>query len=257
MSLPFKLGRKFAPPMPNALRLKNYWGVALTPPPPAFDVDASVLALTGITIAPAMDCNNALECCVAASQVKALRRYFALEWGRQINIVDSDTKAYYEAQTGGADDGLIPDDSYEYWATNGIAVASTNSSHKILTRARVDVTDALDVQMAIFKLGGIGVGGMIPEAWEFTNTWDLEPTSPIVGGHMVFIHGYDGVADTYTGESWGKIVIITGRAFRQCFAEANQGEALAYVRGNESANPVDGLDTGSLTADFNQIKEAA
>lgn len=256
MNIQFRSGRIYVPPKANAVRLRRFWASSAPLPPASFDVDAAVLALTGIAIPQEMDDNNALSCCVLASQAKFMRRYHALEVGLLINVTDQQVKDAYFAQTGGPDDGLVPDDSFAFWASNGWAAGDDGAIHKIIGSARIDATDAVDVQRSIWKLGGCHVGGMIPEAWiNQTTPWVPLPSAPIAGGHEMYAFAYD--ANGIWVETWDRKQLITWPAVSWCFSESNQGEAAGIVRGVDAANPIDGLDTAALMAELNQDKEAA
>lgn len=250
-----KLGRVFKAPKANALRLRKFWCADAAPPPVTFDVDASILALTGLAIPFEMDDNDEYGCCVMAAQAKFLRRFYALEAGVLISVSAPQVLTAYMAQTGGADNGLIPDDSFAYWASNGWTAGNPSFDQKIITSARVDATNQNDVELCISKLGGCFFGGEIPEVWmNATGPWQPEPGRPIAGGHEMYAYAYD--ATGVTVETWGRPQVITWEAVAWCFAESNDGEAAGLIRGNDAPKPVDGLDTAALMADLQAIQEA-
>jgi hypothetical protein len=256
MQINFKPGRIYRPPAADAVRLRRFWTPGIVPPA-SYDVDAAIISLAGISIAPAMDDNNTLSCCVEAAKCKGLRRYFALETGTASTATAQDVETNYFAETGGPDDGLVPDDSFAYWASNGFAVATPASVHKIIGSARVDATDAMHIQLAIWKLGGIFVGGMIPEQWiNQTEDWQPLPGAAIAGGHEMYGVAFD-VQRGLCVETWGRRQWMTWGAASWCFSEMNQGEAAAIIRGVETATPIDGLDTVALQAEIQQVQEAA
>jgi hypothetical protein len=257
MQINFKPGRIYRPPALNAVRLRRFWLPSAQPVPSSYDIDAAIISLMGISIPAEMDDNNTLSCCVEAAKCKGLRRYFALETGTASPVSAADVESNYLEETGGEDDGLIPDQSFSDWATRGISVGPVASQtiHKIIGSARVDATDALDVQRAVWKLGGIFVGGMIPEVWiNQTEDWQPLPGSAIAGGHEMYGVAFDATRGLCV-ETWGRRQWISWPAVSWCFAESNQGEAAAIIRGVESATPVDGLDTTALQTELQQDEE--
>lgn len=255
----FTNGRLYRPPRKDAIRLLRFWTLDAPFPPAQFNVDASVSALTGLTVPLCMDDNNALSCCVMAAQAKFLRRYHALECGSLLNISPAQVSQAYLAQTGGQDIGLIPDESFAFWASNGWAAGDDGAIHKIMGSARIDATDGLDVQRAIWKLGGVCVGGLIPEIWvNKTDPWELSDLSqPIAGGHEMYCNAYDAQADTYSVETWDRVQVIAGDAFRSAFSEGNQGECHGLIRGVDAIAAIDGLDTSALQTALQMDREAA
>lgn len=260
----FHFGRQYRAAAPNAVRVKKFWRAGVELAPTAFDVDADIASRTSgeIVIPSSMDANNIHACCVMAAQAKFLRRYHALETGQLLNVTDQQIVAAYLSQTGGSDDGLVPDESFNAWVNTGWASGDGNVVRKIAAAARVDATDRADVQLAIWRLGGVLVGGLIPNQWMASfesgamTPWDVPSNlNDTAGGHEMYAHAY-----TPTGiivETWGRNQLITWAAVATVFSEANQGEAFALVRGTDADNPIDGLDTASLLAELAIIREEA
>jgi hypothetical protein len=68
---------------------------------------------------------------------------------------------------------------------------------------------AADIQLALWLSGGIGLGIQVQEAQEeqFPNTWQWVPGSPIIGGHAIWVCGYD--ADVVWLITWGQMIAGT------------------------------------------------
>jgi len=258
MPIPRLLGRVYSPPvLPMHARLSSMLSPSLPDPPPSYDVDANLPR--GNSVAAEMDGNDRLSDCVMGAQGKILRRFLAQEYGTLITVTEQEIETAYFAETGGADDGLVIEDSLQSWMTDGWI--GGGQVRKIAAYARVDARNATEVKQAIWLMGGAMIGVQLPQGWMEANAqglpWDVPPSDPaIVGGHCMWVASYDG--DGVEVETWGARQRLTWAALEWAATDANQGECLALVRQDDAGViAFDGLNFARLSADLAAIREAS
>jgi hypothetical protein len=223
MPLSRKLGRVYAPQvLPQHARLSAMLSPSLPDPPTVYDVDANLPR--GLAPPLLMDGNDVHSDCVLASQGKILRRFLADEYGTLIAVTQQEIESAYFAETGGADDGLVVEDSLQSWITDGWV--GGGQFRKIAAFARVGVSNRRDVQLGISLLSGLIIGVQLPQGWmdanESGDAWDVPPSDPtIVGGHAMWVSAYD--ADGVTVETWGTRQKMTWAALEWAASEDNGG----------------------------------
>lgn len=234
---------------PAKARMSTFLCPTLPTPPVAFDVDAEILA-AGITIPVRMYDNDFEGDCVIAAQANQQTRFSTGYSGQLLTITDDEVQNEYMKQTGGADLGLVPDDSLDLWRTAGWTVAG--KLHTISAWGRANATDSSEVKSCISLLAGMQLSMMLPIEWNASfnagRPWDVVPGARLGswGGHQVYVSAYDELG-VYCF-TWGKRQLITWAALAWAGAEANQGEAEAVVTGT-----TDVVDVAGLTRDLTII----
>ncbi len=85
----------------------------------------------------------------------------------------------------------------------------TQYGAKLALEAPIKYSSQPDLKNGIYLGGGIGLGIQIQEAQDeqFPGTWDWVPGSPIIGGHAIWVSGYD--ADFVYLVTWGALIKAT------------------------------------------------
>lgn len=244
-------GRRYrSPAHPAKARMKTMWHADLPLPPEAFDVDS----LFAFPIPIKMYMNDVEGDCVIAARANHQVRFLAGELGGLVDISDHEVLTEYLKETGGEDNGLVPEDAMNSWKANGWVAGGRQRT--IAAWGRVDATDKLDVQRAVWLLGGMQLSLQLPRIWETAldanRSWDVPPDKEehnailgTWGGHQVYVKSYDAVGVTVL--TWGAPQVITWAGLAWAGAAANLGEAQAIVRADDgTVPPVDGLNLQKL-----------
>ncbi len=145
--------------------------------------------------------------CTAVSVASAIRVMTAGRGG-EIELSDDQVVGIYAANgydpaRPGSDQGAVELDVLDRWCRDGYAIG--RQAPDVLTAyGTVDYTQADSVRRAIAMLGGLYIGLALPEyALVQGADWCAQASRPpSVGGHAVFVHGYD--ADWLYLNSWGE-----------------------------------------------------
>ncbi|MCQ8277858.1 hypothetical protein NFI95_05295 [Acetobacteraceae bacterium KSS8] len=145
--------------------------------------------------------------CTAVSVASAIR---VMTGGRggEIELSDEQVVGIYEANgydptRPATDQGAVELDVLDRWCQDGYAIG--RQAPDVLTAyGTVDYTHPDSVRRAIAMLGGLYIGLALPDYALVQGTdWCAQASRPpSVGGHAVFLHGYD--ADWLYLNSWGE-----------------------------------------------------
>lgn len=185
--------------------------------------------------------NDSQGDCEAVTIVKSLAVAAAERpGGTSLSPTAAETLAFYHAQSGPADNGMVMVEAMDWARDKGVRIGS--ALHYIDGYALVDNTNPALVNACAFLFGGLHVGIELPNAWyqhaDDTDVWDMTSTR-VVGGHAVPATGFD--ASQIRLATWGKEPHITRAAFHsqryvdECYAVLNKDWWTA-----------DGLDTNGV-----------
>jgi hypothetical protein len=241
-----KLGRKAVKHDTRRLMLKKYLPAVVTPPP-AVDWTKGVTSF-------GMMLNDQLGCCTIAGVGHAVQ-VWSLNAGEETTVPDSTILAYYEDWDGyvdgdpSTDQGGIEENVLDDWRHQGFA------GHTLVAYADPTVSNIAEVKTAINLFVGLYIGLNVPQsAMDSSNdntvVWDVGGNSAIVGGHAVYVVGYD--ADTVTFVSWGQLYKMTWAFWNQFVDEAHAllGQDVFIKNGLDPQ----GLNVAQLQADLAQIQ---
>lgn len=105
------------------------------------------------------------------------------------------------------DQGGVEQDVLADWMRKGIPL-SDGSVNKLAAFVELDPGRQDDIKAAIYSAGGVYIGFDVPRylmAGQPPDVWALKPDADnaIIGGHAVFVAGYDATAVTLI--SWGRL----------------------------------------------------
>jgi hypothetical protein len=199
-----KLGRKAVKTDTRTLRLERYFTAALPAPPLARDWSKGIASWGMLK-------NDTLGDCTIAG-VGHADQALSANVGRENTVNDAEVVSYYEAWCGyrpqdpSTDQGGICLDVLTSWRKYQFC------GHPLLAFATVLPTNMQHVQQAIELFGGAYIGfnvpayimNTIPPVWDVAQAGD---DITIVGGHCVFVVGYDDATLTFI--SWGQLYRMT------------------------------------------------
>jgi hypothetical protein len=226
-----KLGRKKRPEGAKFLKLRDYAPVSLPAAPDGWD------GMPGATIA--MYANDRLGCCTIAA-VANLASVQAAGEGLQLAFVEADVVAFYDAITGGVDNGAVEVDVLARVLSGGFPL---DGKWKIRAWAGVEHADLDEVRSAAALFQGVYLGVELPDDWQAgadAGHWDVTLDPDMENGHAVVIVGYDESGVTLA--TWGKTVKATWAWFQKYVVEA-------YVLLDDTRCSVDVLCGDALLAD--------
>jgi hypothetical protein len=190
---------------PRTIKLRSVLNtVALPPLPTKFLLyDALPVPLTDKN----MYSNDVYGCCVISERGHHTLVFEDIEQGIVINIPDQDIITEYFKETGGWDNGLYILDSLNAWRKGWTAAGKT---YNIFAFAEVNPKDHVEVCAAIYLLKGLNVAVNLSlwctAQFNYGNPWTYSPGDSIVGGHCVYIVGFDTVKGllcvTWGGLQW-------------------------------------------------------
>lgn len=147
-----------------------------------------------------MWCNDTIGCCTQVSVASAIK-VWTYNNGDEQTLTDDDIIKNYSAESGynpsnpSSDKGAVELDVLNYWVKTGYT--STDGNNKLYAFGTVDKTNIDNIKKTIYVFGGCYIGIMLPnfamtDAEENTGYWEAQDyDNNIVGGHAVFLHGYD------------------------------------------------------------------
>lgn len=194
--------------------------------------------------------NDVQGCCVISSAYHRLGFWSAVDGSPEIQVADSTIdQMYARLKAGPGDSGCIITDVLDYFRSAGMPVGN-GRAEKIDGYVSVDNTDAEEVKVALLLFGTINLGIDLPQEWTQAAVWDVT-NSPSVGGHDVSAVDYD-EKGVYVS-SWGRVYLITWRAFtsRRWLGERYAMLAPSWY-GDDRMSPL-GVDAGQLAADLQKL----
>lgn len=240
----FRLGKKHAVSDGRTLRAEAYFlGRKL---PLACDYDQHVKKWPLLK-------NDTLGDCGVVAYAHLLQCQSAVADGGERQIALSTAaveKAYGELSP--ADDGVIALDALKYFRAHGVGGVHVGAF------AAVDFRDCGRLMQAIYQFGGVYAGLLLPEAIaEMDDVWEA-PASDAqlkgkwskggLGGHLVYLGGYDSIAGHLRGASWGRPLTLT-----MAFARAYMDECYVMI-GETWTNDLGDTPTG---ANLRQLRSDA
>jgi len=200
----------------RTLRLKNYLGPALAPPPASVNVLARVYAKLKTsdptTLFP-MDGNDTLGDCTIAALAHADTVFNGLIGKQKIMTQQAAVKLYMHL-TGGVDSGLNELDVLNYWQSNAV------SGDEITAFVSIDAKNHTHVQQAIQLFGGVYLGFQVQQncIQEFDAHQPWTPGPLTQDGHAVYAVAYDATGVTVL--TWGNTQNATWAWWDECVDEA-------------------------------------
>jgi hypothetical protein len=200
----------------RTLRLKNYLGPALAPPPVSVDVLARVYAklkTSDPTKLFPMDGNDTLGDCTIAALAHADTVFSGLIGKKKI-MTEQVVEKLYMHLTGGVDSGLNELDVLNYWQSNAV------SGDEITAFVSIDAKNHAHVQQAIQLFGGVYLGFQVQQncIQEFDAHQPWTPGPLTQDGHAVYAVAYDATGVTVL--TWGNTQNGTWAWWDECVDEA-------------------------------------
>lgn len=212
----FCLGKKHAVSDARTLRADKY--VDRRPIPIRCEYDHQVKRW------PLYDNDTVGDCAIVAyAHLVACQTAVADGNGRLVEFKLPDVlRAYRELSP--QDDGVVMLDALKYFRAKGVGGVHTGMF------AAVDFHDVGLLFRAIHQYGGIYAGFLLPQAVVEMGTLWYAPATPAqlkgkwavgsLGGHAVYLGGYDSVAGLLTGATWGKPLTLSLSFLRAYMDEA-------------------------------------
>ena len=230
--------------------LARYLTTELPPPPIAVDWSKGITQFGSML-------NDSLGDCTCAGRAHAIQIWTA-NAGKQITLTDDQVLASYEKFCGyvngdeSTDNGGVELDVLTDWQKEGPAL----DGHGLVAFADPDCANLTEIKQAINIFGGLYIGMNVPQsvmdnASDPTVPWDVNGNNTSVGGHCVFVIGYDSTYLYFI--SWGQIYKMT-----IAFWQANVDEAHALIAQDfidaASGEDPQGLNLTQLLADKAMIR---
>lgn len=200
--------------------------------------------------------NDQLRDCVFACGGHMLENWSAHTEG-EISPADADILAAYEAVGGykpgdpSTDGGAAITDFLAWWQQNPLA------GKTIAAWAAIDPTDQTKIKQAIHLFGGIDIGINVPqsaiEQFNAGQNWEVDESSPIVGGHSICVFGYGSQGCACI--TWGKIQYMSWDFF---FAYCDEAYAIItpdWISAATNKTP-GGFDLNALNSALAALKTA-
>lgn len=204
-----KFGRLPRAHNPHVPRLSKLIGDKELPPAP-LAVDWSV----GMPEDFGMMLNDKLGDCTCAAVYHAVQVWSYNSTKTEITEPDPEVLALYEQACGydpqdpRTDQGGVEQDVLTYLVKNGYPF--NNGTQQLSAFVEVDVTDLDNIKRTVFNCGGCYIGFNVPDTLDGDgNNWHTTTSDNIIGGHAVYIVGYDGN---------GLICISWGQRYRMSWA---------------------------------------
>lgn len=229
------------------VRLATHMSARALPPTPAVVDYASKVRSWPMYL------NNQIGDCTAAGIAHAIQAWTAYGKGL-VTLPNSAVLRLYEAfgyvpGQPDTDRGAVEQDVLHYVQANGVG------GHKILAYAQVDHTSLDEMKTALNLFGSVYLGAQMPQsAMDQTNAgqaWDIDPGSPIEGGHCFTLQRWDTTDAPMTFVTWGQLQRATTRWW-----EANGMEAWVMISEdwfNAAGKTVTGVDLSELGDEFSVV----
>jgi hypothetical protein len=124
---------------------------------------------------------------------------------------------------------------------------------KLAFTAPVNVKSQDDIKNAIYLAGGLYIGIQLPQSAEqqFPNEWTWDPSSPIEGGHCVYLTGF---SESYVAlVTWGELIQCTWEFLMNVIDEAHVLVSPQAVAAGKSPT---GLLLQNWESDLNDLQPA-
>ena len=229
----------------RTLRLANYLGAAIAPPPASYDVLGQVyknLSVSDPTKLFPMDGNDTYGDCTIAALAHAVTVFRGLISKKKIWDQKNVVKLYFHL-SGGVDSGLNELDVLNYWQSHRA------SGDEILAFVTIDVKNLTHIEQAIELFGGGYLGFQVQEncIQEFDARKPWVPGKVTNDGHAVFAVAYD--SNGVTVLTWGNTQKATWAWWDECV-----DEAYAVLSPEaENAKFKAGFDFAQLKADLQSV----
>ena len=98
---------------------------------------------------------------------------------------------------------------------------ATEYGCKLAFTSTVGIKNLDDIRNAIALGGGVGIGIQLPQSAEdqFPNEWTWQPSSPILGGHAIWLCGY--TEDYVALVTWGALIQATWQFIQNTIDEGH------------------------------------
>lgn len=211
-----------------------------------------------VTIAPANwpGCGDCVEC----GKAHALTTANYCEYGVTLPVPTSDVvvEQYCTAQSCTPAQLFSDPNTYDNGEdiTNSLTTWCTTEEYgcKLGFTAPVNQASRIDICNAIYLCGGLDVGIQLPESAEeqFPNEWTWQPSSPIAGGHCVWLTGY--TEDYVALVTWGALIQCTWQFLMNTIDEAH---ALVLPQAISAGKNPTGLELSVWEADLKNLNRTA
>ncbi len=167
-----------------------------------------------------MYANDQYGDCVIAGRAHMTLRFEAFEQILLIKISDKEVTDEYFKESGGQDSGLVMLDSLNEWRKSGWTAAG--KSYNIYAYAQIDKFNHDELKYSVFLLRGAYTGFSVPQSamdqFNAGQPWTVVSGSRILGGHCVFIKGYNATGPICV--TWGRDQQMTWEFWDTYFDEA-------------------------------------
>ncbi len=177
--------------------------------------------------------NDQLGDCTCAG-VGHLIQTLTANTSQMFTVPDKCILALYETVGGynpadpSTDKGACMQDVLHYWQFQGVPRDTAESTwDKIITYVEVDPTNKLQVDRAIYELGGLYIGIDVQSTLMTSvdgqpgPVWSFDPTcTTSAGGHAIVLTGYDDATGLYNLLSWGAKYQVTYEYIQKLCDEA-------------------------------------
>lgn len=238
----FKLGKHRPKKDDRTLKLRDYLGASLPPPPASVDYYSTVISW------PMMG-NDTYGDCTAAAAGHMIEQWTTLNGDPRIPSTPQVIEFYDHFSGGDPDAGANMLDVLKYWRSDGLA------GDKIDGFTQLDATNQLEVMTAISLFGNSDIGLALPDSVVAEDV-DLlavpwmdasEPPNP-QNGHDVVIVGYDAM-NAYVA-TWGALKPMSWQFFGRYCDEAYAVLSKDWIGANTSPS---GFDLATLRDDLDLI----
>lgn len=246
-------GRKFGKLYPRfskkMLHFEDYATQALPAPPLRTDWTR------GFDINYGMMLNDQVGNCVEAAKGHALQT-LTLDNGHMSTVPNPIILANYEANSGyvlgdeSTDNGEVEVDSLTAWQRGDFG------GFKLDAYAGVKLTHIDHVQQCIWLMGGTFIGFSVPQSAMDQNdagkVWDVVPNDGgIIGGHAVWVPGYDGKFNLFTCLTWGMRQMMTWAFWQKYVDESYALKVPVWL--DKSGEAPSGFMANQWDADVNAL----
>jgi hypothetical protein len=253
----FKFGRTprtFNPRIPHMSAILA--GKKLVATPPSIDYVKGMPANFGMML------NDTLGDCTCAAYYHARQVWSFNAQNKELTEPDKDVEQLYvdacgyNPRAGGEGPGGNEQHVLTYLLNNGAPVGPNASARdKILGFVEVDPRNLDDVKRTIADCGVAYIGFKVPQniapaGAPPPQTWNVDPSAPIVGLHAVVLPGYDSSGATVI--SWGSLYKMTWQFFSTYVDEVYAIADPAWVNGKGTTPG--GLTVAELEAQMQALK---
>lgn len=241
------LGRRRPAARPNAPRLTAYFDRERLQQQLPTSLNRRAKAAASIA---RLYLNDRYGDCVIAGKGHALGVWSGndTDAGGLILATDKEILDQYHAICGAGDQGCIITEVLDVMRSTGFLAGGKR--YKIDGYVAVDWTQKDLVQVVQYLFGASTIGINLPKAWTSGAVWDITST-PIIGGHDVTPIDYD--SEGVYVASWGRIYLITWRAFTSTKWLEEMYALLAPSWYNADKIAPCGIDAATLLADLNKL----